>query len=328
MKLFSCVLCVLTVVLYSMLVCVSADSKSPLEPAAVLASADPSTDLLITGLKSDVERVSEIHSQRTKRNTDDTEQEDDDEEEGEELDLEEDEEEDDEDEDDDDDEEEEEDKELQPPLEVDNGNRVTQPGSQGLKPPSQAEISSSASSKPDGTPGQQSTGTGRVGAQQQSAGNNGKQQSDPKTPQAPQQNTNAPEKQPDRTLAVNGQTPTVTQDSQQGGRTSNDNSARNTNTATGEEKGRQPSPPSESSQATGAEGDNSAASTANNSANTNNVTPNTPNNKESTTTTTTLPPEPTNNKKGDADSSSSISSSVWVRVPLLIVVTLACIHVC
>ncbi|ORC90048.1 uncharacterized protein TM35_000103160 [Trypanosoma theileri] len=47
-----------------------------------------------------------------------------------------------------------------------------------------------------------------------------------------------------------------------------------------------------------------------------------------TTTTTTLPPELTNNKKGDADSSSSISSSVWVRVPLLIVVTLACILVC
>ncbi|ORC92412.1 uncharacterized protein TM35_000031650 [Trypanosoma theileri] len=47
-----------------------------------------------------------------------------------------------------------------------------------------------------------------------------------------------------------------------------------------------------------------------------------------TTTTTTLPPETVNNKKGDADSSSSISSSVWVRVPLLIVVTLACILVC
>ncbi|ORC83814.1 uncharacterized protein TM35_000561120 [Trypanosoma theileri] len=46
-----------------------------------------------------------------------------------------------------------------------------------------------------------------------------------------------------------------------------------------------------------------------------------------TTTTTTLPPELTNNKKGDADSSSSIRSSVWVRVPLLIVVTLACILV-
>ncbi|ORC83628.1 uncharacterized protein TM35_000621020 [Trypanosoma theileri] len=50
-------------------------------------------------------------------------------------------------------------------------------------------------------------------------------------------------------------------------------------------------------------------------------------NTVTTTTTTTLPPEPTNNKKGDADSS-SISSSVWVRVPLLIVVTLACILVC
>ncbi|ORC84440.1 uncharacterized protein TM35_000451780 [Trypanosoma theileri] len=48
----------------------------------------------------------------------------------------------------------------------------------------------------------------------------------------------------------------------------------------------------------------------------------------STTTTTTLPPELTNNKKGDADSSSSICSSVWVRVPLLIVVTLGCILVC
>ncbi|ORC83971.1 uncharacterized protein TM35_000521150 [Trypanosoma theileri] len=47
-----------------------------------------------------------------------------------------------------------------------------------------------------------------------------------------------------------------------------------------------------------------------------------------TTTTTTLPPELTNNKKGDADSSSSMSNSVWVRVPLLIVVTLACILVC
>ncbi|ORC89768.1 uncharacterized protein TM35_000113020 [Trypanosoma theileri] len=46
-----------------------------------------------------------------------------------------------------------------------------------------------------------------------------------------------------------------------------------------------------------------------------------------TTTTTTLPPELSNSKKGDADSS-SICSSVWVRVPLLIVVTLACILVC
>ncbi|ORC84390.1 uncharacterized protein TM35_000451280 [Trypanosoma theileri] len=47
-----------------------------------------------------------------------------------------------------------------------------------------------------------------------------------------------------------------------------------------------------------------------------------------TTTTTTLPPETANNKKVDADSSSSISNSVWVRVPLLIVVTLSCILVC
>ncbi|ORC83755.1 uncharacterized protein TM35_000581180 [Trypanosoma theileri] len=47
-----------------------------------------------------------------------------------------------------------------------------------------------------------------------------------------------------------------------------------------------------------------------------------------TTTTTTLPPELTNNKKDDADSSSSIISFVWVRIPLLIVVTLACILVC
>ncbi|ORC82227.1 uncharacterized protein TM35_000961060 [Trypanosoma theileri] len=47
-----------------------------------------------------------------------------------------------------------------------------------------------------------------------------------------------------------------------------------------------------------------------------------------TTTTNIIPTEPANNKKGDADSSSSISSSVWVRVPLLIVATLACILVC
>ncbi|ORC84047.1 uncharacterized protein TM35_000501010 [Trypanosoma theileri] len=61
-----------------------------------------------------------------------------------------------------------------------------------------------------------------------------------------------------------------------------------------------------------------------------NGTESTTNNEDSTTTTTTttLPPELTNNKKGDADSSSSISRSVWVRVPLLIVVTLACILVC
>ncbi|ORC84223.1 titin isoform N2BA [Trypanosoma theileri] len=53
-------------------------------------------------------------------------------------------------------------------------------------------------------------------------------------------------------------------------------------------------------------------------------------NTETTTTTTTtiLPPELTNSQKGDADSSSSINSSVWVHVPLLIVVTLACILVC
>ncbi|ORC83471.1 uncharacterized protein TM35_000681030 [Trypanosoma theileri] len=68
-----------------------------------------------------------------------------------------------------------------------------------------------------------------------------------------------------------------------------------------------------------------------NSTSTNSDTPNTPRNEESTTTTTTtttLSPKLTNNKKGDADSSSSISNSVWVRVPLLIVVTLACILVC
>ncbi|ORC84221.1 uncharacterized protein TM35_000471160 [Trypanosoma theileri] len=54
-----------------------------------------------------------------------------------------------------------------------------------------------------------------------------------------------------------------------------------------------------------------------------------------TTTTNTIPTLPgiSNNTimpnvKGDADSSSSISSSVWMRVPLLIVVTLACILVC
>ncbi|ORC84431.1 uncharacterized protein TM35_000451690 [Trypanosoma theileri] len=75
------------------------------------------------------------------------------------------------------------------------------------------------------------------------------------------------------------------------------------------------------------ENDPSSAGTANSGDDT------TTNNEESTTTTTTttttLPPEAANKKKGDADSCSSISSSVWVRVPpLLIVVTLACILVC
>ncbi|KAH9598665.1 hypothetical protein LSM04_008517 [Trypanosoma melophagium] len=70
----------------------------------------------------------------------------------------------------------------------------------------------------------------------------------------------------------------------------------------------------------------------NTTANTSPDTLNTPSNEESTTTTTTaLPPTvPANNKKpnvkGDADSSSSISS-VWVRVSLLIVVALASILV-
>ncbi|ORC83861.1 uncharacterized protein TM35_000551300 [Trypanosoma theileri] len=63
---------------------------------------------------------------------------------------------------------------------------------------------------------------------------------------------------------------------------------------------------------------------SNNSETPNSETNNTPSNDEesttTTTTTTTLPPEPTNNKKGDADSSSI--SSVWVRVPLLIVAML------
>ncbi|ORC84211.1 uncharacterized protein TM35_000471060 [Trypanosoma theileri] len=76
-------------------------------------------------------------------------------------------------------------------------------------------------------------------------------------------------------------------------------------------------------------------------ANTTSVTINTTSNEETTlptTTTTTTNTIPTingisnntimPNVKGDADSSSSISSSVWVRVPLLIVVTLACILVC
>ncbi|ORC84540.1 uncharacterized protein TM35_000431080 [Trypanosoma theileri] len=82
----------------------------------------------------------------------------------------------------------------------------------------------------------------------------------------------------------------------------------------------------ENSSAATNENDPSSAGTANSGDET------TTNNEESTsistTTTTTLPPELTNNKKGDADSSSSINSSVWVRVPLLIVVTLACILVC
>ncbi|ORC81602.1 uncharacterized protein TM35_001111080 [Trypanosoma theileri] len=80
------------------------------------------------------------------------------------------------------------------------------------------------------------------------------------------------------------------------------------------------------SNATTNENDPSSAGTANSGDDT------TTNNEESTTTTTTttttLPPEAANKKKGDADSCSSISSSVWVRVPLLIVVTLAWILVC
>ncbi|ORC92416.1 uncharacterized protein TM35_000031690 [Trypanosoma theileri] len=78
----------------------------------------------------------------------------------------------------------------------------------------------------------------------------------------------------------------------------------------------------------------------NTTANTTSVTLNTTSNEVSTspttnTTTNTIPPIPAisnntimPNLRGDADSSSSISSSVWVRVPLLIVVTLACILVC
>ncbi|ORC84371.1 uncharacterized protein TM35_000451090 [Trypanosoma theileri] len=84
-----------------------------------------------------------------------------------------------------------------------------------------------------------------------------------------------------------------------------------------------------------------ASAEGNTTANTTSVTLNTTSNEESTspttntTTTNTIPTIPgfSNNTimpnlRGDADSSSSISSSVWVRVPLLIVVTLACILVC
>ncbi|ORC83873.1 uncharacterized protein TM35_000551420 [Trypanosoma theileri] len=82
-----------------------------------------------------------------------------------------------------------------------------------------------------------------------------------------------------------------------------------------------------------------ASAEGNTTANTTSVTLNTNSHEESIstspTTTNTIPTLPgiSNNTimpnvKGDADSSSSISSSVWVRVPLLIVVTLACILVC
>ncbi|ORC80673.1 uncharacterized protein TM35_001501030 [Trypanosoma theileri] len=82
-----------------------------------------------------------------------------------------------------------------------------------------------------------------------------------------------------------------------------------------------------------------ASAEGNTTANTTSVTLNTNSHEESIstspTTTNTIPTIPgiSNNNimpnvKGDADSSSSISSSVWVRVPLLIVVTLACILVC
>ncbi|ORC84258.1 uncharacterized protein TM35_000471530 [Trypanosoma theileri] len=83
------------------------------------------------------------------------------------------------------------------------------------------------------------------------------------------------------------------------------------------------------------------SSEGNTTVNTDSVTLNITSNQESISTTTTttntntIPPVPgisndtiMPNVKGDADSSSSISSSVWVRVPLLIMVTLACILVC
>ncbi|ORC84046.1 uncharacterized protein TM35_000501000, partial [Trypanosoma theileri] len=81
-----------------------------------------------------------------------------------------------------------------------------------------------------------------------------------------------------------------------------------------------------------------ASAEGNTTANKTPVTLNTTSNEDSASTTTntnTIPTIPgiSNNTimpnlKGDADSSSSISRSVWVRVPLLIVVTLACILVC
>ncbi|ORC89769.1 uncharacterized protein TM35_000113030 [Trypanosoma theileri] len=59
---------------------------------------------------------------------------------------------------------------------------------------------------------------------------------------------------------------------------------------------------------------------------------NTDTNTNTTNSIPTVPEISTNNimpnLKGDADSSSSSMSSVWMRVPLLIVVTLACILVC
>ncbi|ORC84062.1 uncharacterized protein TM35_000501160 [Trypanosoma theileri] len=79
-----------------------------------------------------------------------------------------------------------------------------------------------------------------------------------------------------------------------------------------------------------------ASAEGNTTANTTSVTLNITSNEDSTSPTTniipTIPVISNNtimpNVKGDADSSSSISSSVWVHVPLLIVVTLACILVC
>ncbi|ORC83139.1 uncharacterized protein TM35_000771010 [Trypanosoma theileri] len=123
---------------------------------------------------------------------------------------------------------------------------------------------------------------------------------------------------------VQEQSPETSQSSQVQNGT---NDAERSNTEPHETPVKQPSSTSPTTSATENTND------TNTSANTNNDTPNTISNEESTTTTTTttttLSPELTNNKKGDADSSSSIiSSSVWVRVPLLIMVTLACILVC
>ncbi|ORC92425.1 uncharacterized protein TM35_000031780, partial [Trypanosoma theileri] len=174
----------------------------------------------------------------------------------------------------------------------------------------------------DGGPGAEGAAGGKVdsagssqGIQQQQGGREDPIQSEDATPG----------------VKDNSISPPSPQQPQQTGDTSNDSSAVNTSAASGEGTGAQSSPTSESSQTDGtAEGGNSAETSTNNSASTNPETDNTPTNEGSTatTTTTTIPPELTNNKKVDTDSSSSISSSVWVRVPLLIVVTLACILVC
>ncbi|ORC92400.1 uncharacterized protein TM35_000031530, partial [Trypanosoma theileri] len=100
---------------------------------------------------------------------------------------------------------------------------------------------------------------------------------------------------------LQGPMPTVQEESQEKEHTAESHNGSSGNTSTNDI----PATESSSSASTAAPATSSHEDTGDNGA-----TP-----SEESTTTTTLPPELTNDKKGDADSSSSINSSVWVRVP-------------